>query len=407
MWLFKILKKLDRKFALGFIIALLMALYMVYDIFIADKYPQIYFDVFTNTAVLDIKEDLPKLKILFEGLNIKEQNLSLRIVSVKVVNDSSQHIRKIDYDTEDPIGFRVQPGEIIRTNLTDTSNDYLAKNLTFSYPTNNVVHFKDIIFDAHQFFVIKLLVLHPANQIPTVSPIGHIAGMKKILVRESYKDFGRVSFWAKALSGSLGIQLFRMVVYFLGSILLFLVLVIPPSLIDDKLHKRKQKRVVKEFKESGQLNESDEYIFKTYMTKGVWVLLSMQYLAASQETLNKALSAYREWQKIPQEIRTEAEYGLYAPDVIRDTFSYEVYKTEDLISAGFIKISGESGAVDPHMKDTLDRFVLFLKNKGMISIKDSARITITGVGTFTATGQPGQAVPTGPDGGVARESQGT
>jgi len=108
MWLFKILKKLDRKFALGFIIAFLMAAYMVYDIFIADKYPQIYFDVFTNTAVLDIKEDLPKLKILFEGLNIKEQNLSLRIVSVKVVNDSSQHIRKMDYDTEDPIGFRVQ-----------------------------------------------------------------------------------------------------------------------------------------------------------------------------------------------------------------------------------------------------------------------------------------------------------
>jgi len=95
------------------------------------------------------------------------------------------------------------------------------------------------------------------------------------------------------------------------------------------------------------LNESDEYIFKTYMTKGVWVLLSMQYLAASQETLNKALSAYREWQKLPHEIRTEAEYGLYAPDIFRDSFSYAVYKTEDLISAGFIKISGESGAVDP------------------------------------------------------------
>jgi len=45
------------------------------------------------------------------------------------------------------------------------------------------------------------------------------------------------------------------------------------------------------------------------------------------------------------------------------------------------------------MKDTLDRFVLFLKSKGMISTKDSARITITGVGTFTATGQPVQAKP--------------
>jgi hypothetical protein len=395
MWLFKILRKLDRKFALGFILAIFGVAYFVYNTFIADKYPQIYFDVLTNTSVLDIKEDLPKLKIIFEGLNIKEQNLSLRIISVKVFNDSSLHIRKVDYDTEDPIGFRVQPGQIIKTELVDSSNEYLAKNMTFSYPTNNLIHFKDVIFDAHQFFVIKLLVLYPANQTPTVYPVGHIAGMKNIFVRESYKDFGRVSFWKKALGGSLHIQLFRIVAYFLICILVVSALVVPVGVIDEKLRKRKQKRVVKDFRDASsvQLNESDEYLFETYMTKGVWVLLSMQCLAASQETLDKALSAYREWQKIPLEIRKEAEYGLYAPDIFRAGFSYALYKTEDLISAGFIKISGESGAVDPHMKDTLDRFILFLKSKGMISIKDSARITITGVGTFTAMGQPMQAEP--------------
>ena len=398
MWLFKILRKLDRKFTLGFVLTIFGAVYLVYNIFITDKYPQIYFDVFTNTAVLDIKEDLPKLKIIFEGLNIKEQNLSLRIVSLKVLNDSTQHIRKVDYDTEDPIGFQVQPGQIIKTEFVDTSNDYLAKNLTFSCPTNNLVHFKDVIFDAHQFFVIKLLVLHPANQTPTVSPVGHIAGMKHILVRESYKDFGRVSFWTKALGGSLHIQLFRMVAYFLIFILVVSALVIPAGLIDEKLRKRKQKRVVKEFKEarSVQLNESDEYLFKTYMTEGVWVLLSMQCLAASQETLNKGLSAYREWQKIPHEIRTEAEYGLYAPDIFRASFSYAVYKIEDLISVGFIKISGESATVDPHMKDTLDRFVLVLKNKGIISKKDPIRIRIAGAGTFTVGDQIIQDKPADP-----------
>jgi len=399
MWLFKMLRKLDRKFALGFILAIFGAAYLVYTIFITDKYPQIYFDVLTNTTVLDIKEDLPTLKIIFEGLNIKEQNLSLRIISVKVSNDSSQHIRKVDYDTEDPIGFRVQPGQIIKTKLVDTSNEYLAKNLTFSYPTNNLIHFKNVIFDARQFFVIKLLVLYPSNQTPTVSPVGHIAGMKNILVRESYKDFGRVSFWAKALAGSLHIQLFRMVAYFLFFILVALALLIPASLIDERLRKRKQEHVVKEFKETMgvQLNESDEYLFKTYMTDGVWVLLSMQCLAVNQETLNKALSAYREWQKIPHEIRTEAEYGLYAPDIFRASFSYAVYKIEDLISAGFIKINGESGTVDPHMRGTLDRFALFLKNKGMIPKKDKIRITIAGAGTFTVGDQMIPDIPADPD----------
>lgn len=384
MWLFKMLRKLDRKFALGFILTIFGTAYLTYTIFIVDKYPQIYFDVLINTTVLDIKEDLPTLKIIFEGLNIKEQNLSLRIISVKVFNDSSQHIRKVDYDAEDPIGFRVQPGQIIKTELVNTSNEYFAKNLTFSSPRNNLVHFKNVIFDAHQFFVVKLLVLCPANQTPMVSPVGHIAGMKNILVRESYKDFGRVSFWTKALDGSLYIQLFRMIAYFLFFIFVALALLIPASLIDEKLRKRKQVHVVKEFKEtmSVQLNESDEYLFKTYMTNGVWVLLSMQCLAANQETLDRALSAYHEWQKIPQEIRTEAEYGLYAPDIFRAGFSYAVYKIEDLISAGFIKICGESGTVDPHMRGTLDRFVLFLKAKGMVPKKAKNRITIAGAGIF-------------------------
>jgi hypothetical protein len=220
--------------------------------------------------------------------------------------------------------------------------------------------------------------------------------MKNILVRESYKDFGRVSFWARALSGSLPIHLFRMVVYFLIFISVVFVLVAPSALIGEKLRKRKLNRIVKEFRESVQLNESDEYLFKTYMTEGVWVLLSMQCLAANQETLNKALSAYREWQKIPHEIRTEAEYGLYAPDIFRASFSYAVYKIEDLISAGFIKISGESGTVDPHMRDTLDRFVLVLKNKGMISKKDPIRIRIAGAGTFTVGDQIIQDKPADP-----------
>jgi hypothetical protein len=224
--------------------------------------------------------------------------------------------------------------------------------------------------------------------------------MKDILIREPYRDFGRISFLKRALGGSLGIHLFRLVAYFLISIMLFLALIIPRVLIGNNLSKSKRKRIINEFKAETniQLNESDEYLFKTYMTHGEHIMVAMQRLTASQETLDRALSAYREWQKIPDEIRSHAEYGLYAEDIFRGSASYEVYKIEDLITAGFIKISNESGAVNPQMKDTLDRFVLFLKNKGMISKKGSTRITITGAGSFTATDQPMQSEPADPAG---------
>jgi len=97
MSLFKILRNLDQKFSwsfLGFLVAVLFGTITVYDRFIAVKHPQVYFDVITSTAVLDIREDLPKLEIFFSGINIREQKLSLRVVSIKVINEGPQDILK-------------------------------------------------------------------------------------------------------------------------------------------------------------------------------------------------------------------------------------------------------------------------------------------------------------------------
>jgi hypothetical protein len=118
------LRDLDRKFSwsfFGFLLAVLFGTLTIYDRFIADKNPRLYFDVLTSTAVLDIKENLPNLEILFDGLNIREQNLSLRVFSIKVVNDSTKDILKGDYDPEDPIGFHLEGGKIIRADIAGTS----------------------------------------------------------------------------------------------------------------------------------------------------------------------------------------------------------------------------------------------------------------------------------------------
>jgi len=75
------LHKAERRFPtglLGFILAIILAIFWAYDRFIADKHPQLYFDIQTSTSVLDIKENLPKLNIFFDNIDIRQQNLSLR-----------------------------------------------------------------------------------------------------------------------------------------------------------------------------------------------------------------------------------------------------------------------------------------------------------------------------------------
>lgn len=115
MSMMKLLRELDQKFSwsfFGFLLAIVIGLFAFYDKFLADKNPQLYLDVITSASVLDIKEDLPKLDISFDGIDIRQQNLSLRILSVKVINDSSKDILKMHYDLADPVGFRISSGPI-------------------------------------------------------------------------------------------------------------------------------------------------------------------------------------------------------------------------------------------------------------------------------------------------------
>jgi len=377
MSFFGLFRDLDRKFSwsfLGFLLAVLFGTLTIYDRFIADKHPKLYFDVLTSTAVLDIKENLPKLEILFDGLNIREQNLSLRVLSIKVVNDSSKDILKGDYDPEDPIGFHIEAGKIIRSDIAGTSNEYLSKNLSILSPSSDVVHFKDVILEAHQYFLVKLLVLHPAGQSPAVSPVGHIAGVKHILVREPYRELGRVSFWAGAFAGSWATQLVRVVPYFLIGIAAILAIIIPSLFLSDKLDRHKRKRAVKQFKAatSIELKQADEFIFRTYVGGGEDSIVGLHRLASSEDALAHELR-FREWLTKRGGERHAADVGLDQRGVL---LYPSVRLLDQCIEAAFVKINGKAATVDPHGRACLDDFVRFLKNKGLISEKKSPVVEI-------------------------------
>jgi hypothetical protein len=311
-------------------------------------------DLFTSASVLDVKEDLPKLEVLFDGINIRQQKLSLRIITLKIVNDSSINITKGLYDLEDPIGLLISPGKIIKTDLIDASNEYLRKNFSFRAVSDNSILFKDVIIEAHQYFIIKLLVLHPADTIPSIKSLGHIAGVREIRVREIFRDQTKVSLWSKIFVGGFGIQVLRFLVYLVILGIFGFIVAMLVALPVELLNSLKRKRRVKAFKmDAARLLEAeDEPLFTQYIKYGDEFLKSMYKLMKDQESLKFNYDVYEMVRsKYPEMAHREMCPRGDKLDTIRI-----------LLASGLLKISDNLPTVDAHVKKTLMHFVDFLRD---------------------------------------------
>lgn len=281
-------------------------------------------------------------------------------MSIRIVNDSSRDILKGLYDPKDPVGFRVSLGKIIRANVIKTSNEYLSRNLLLTMDKNNAIIFPEVIMEAGESFVIKMLVLHASKDTPIIMPTGHIAGMKAILIRELYRQGEVLPFWNRVLSGSIWIQAVRLIIYFVFVIAILLAIIIPSYMISEKFDQLKRKKNVREFKAntSLHLNDSDNFIFSTYVKHDKRQLTSIQDLVVDQNTLDRNFNIYR---KRFQKRYHSSIYGSH---------TYIIPLIVSCIDAGFIKDQDKSATVDSHMKETLDHFILFLKQQDPKSSDD-------------------------------------
>lgn len=251
----------------GVILALGIIIYQQYFI---DKRPRIIYEIMSNTRILDVKEDLSKLNILFDGIDIKKQNLSLRVLLIRISNSSSIDVLKNYFDNNDPLGIELSTGKVVQLELVRTSNAYLQKNIgQLNFDETKVV-FPSFILDAGAFFTIKLVVLHDEGLIPTISSTGKVAGVKIIPVVDVLTDLNEKTFINQTFYGSEPIQIVRIIVYFF--IGLFIIFVI--AFVSDKVSKifalHKRKKLIQSYKESATkaLNKTEHFIFDEFIQKG-------------------------------------------------------------------------------------------------------------------------------------------
>jgi len=206
--------KIDKRMGLG-VLAIIMALiFWLYPILPEDK-PNISLVVLNSSNVFDVHEPIKDLTIAFQGKDIQKEEMNLRILKTKMVNDGEIDILQSHYDMNDTWGMKVTGGEIIEVRITDSNSEYIKSNLDPRLVKDEgLIEFEKIIFDRGKYFVLEILVLHIKQEIPAILPFGKIAGIEEIKVSEIASESEEVSFFKEAFSGGAGVQFARTISYF-------------------------------------------------------------------------------------------------------------------------------------------------------------------------------------------------
>src|SRR5947209_1452323 len=109
------------------------------------KQPNIRFEIAAEANVLDIRQTLSNLQIFFEGQDIQQNNLNLRIMTLHVVNDGEIDILQTQYDQTQPFGFKLTTGRIIELRRPISPSPYIASALQPRLTQPGTVEFQKII----------------------------------------------------------------------------------------------------------------------------------------------------------------------------------------------------------------------------------------------------------------------
>src|SRR5260370_21283770 len=172
-------------------------------------------EVGSESNVTEVRTPFKDLAILFQGQDIQKENANLRILGVRLVNEGESNILENYFDSKIPWGLRIEGGRLIEARVTGSNSKYLSENLHPSIVEKDEVTFDNVILDKGKYIALELLVLHDKNVEPIVVPIGKIAGMDQIPVRNSFRERDQEGLRGRAFKGPIAVQIARTIGYFL------------------------------------------------------------------------------------------------------------------------------------------------------------------------------------------------
>ncbi len=380
---------IESKFAwsfLGVLLALLFGAITLYSNFARRERPHLRVDVLANATVLDVREQVGGFQVLFDGVDIGETSQTLRVITVEFKNDGRASILKSYYDENALPGIKLSSGRIVEKAILGASSEYLSGGVKLQVRDDRLLTFSPVIMEPADAFRVKIILLDSIGSELQIFPIGKIAQVRQIELAEPYKLPAKVSFARRAFAASLPVQGIRIVVYAVAALLLLLFfifgLVMPISLLGERLGKARRRRIVKRFLALTGKGLSDGYekILEGYIDVGERHIRSAINLIRSNdeeelverlEHFRKYKEAYRARYAHPHHIDPEdrrlfnealKEQREYARP--RSYRSHEEWlAARDSFRLGAIELRDEEFAVNDERKEELERFATYLEKR--------------------------------------------
>ena len=205
----------DRSFSwsfLGFFVGIFGVAFGVWAYFRPIS-PRLTYEILTNTPVLNVREDVNDLQVMFKGNDISKDGQSLIVVTFRVENNGAVGIKIGDYDPRSLLGLSIGEGEIVeRPKVIAASTGYERDAVEIILPSDrksedeeavldNRMSFEPLILDPQEFFTIKLLAL-TSSEVLELQPVGKVAGVKNIRVVQSFeKKVESSNIWTELIIG--------------------------------------------------------------------------------------------------------------------------------------------------------------------------------------------------------------
>lgn len=138
------------------------------------------------------------------------------------------------------------------------------------------------------------------------------------------------------------------------------------SLFEDQLKDEEKERAefIDTFKAiyNREINKKDQFIFNYYKTNGEYYLLLLDRHISNMKILKKQISSYK------KQTRTQP-----AKDKRGNLLVDSHFILAHLIKSGFVKEDNSSIVIDEHMKNTMTKFIAFLRARNKFEGMDEAR----------------------------------
>ena len=273
---------------LGFVLAFFFGVIAIYAEFLRDERPAIQFEILSDSSVLDVREDVSDLEIIYAGNDLRKSGQSLRVLVVRVSNTGSNDILNSFYDSSAPLGLSVDNGELVSVELENASEEYLRTQLSPRLRGQSEIVFAPVILGKSAYFSLRILVIHSESLLPRVSPIGKVARVSSISMIEAQAPQSE-TFWSQTFGGSISSQIARLASYTIASIPLIALGIFIPASLSDALSKRSRKKKVEQFKRNSgyDFDVQDDVFFNNYIASGPMYLREVESLLAKDADLDE------------------------------------------------------------------------------------------------------------------------